>query len=195
MRLGYMLPLIDTGGAPEVVRELGQTAEGLGFDYLATPDHVLGVNRASRPDWGNRNTSEDYFHDPFVLFAFLASATRTIHFSTEVLILAQRQAALVAKQAASLDVLSGGRFRLGIGWNQVEFTALNENFRNRGRRSEEQVQVMRALWAAPHVSLKGAWHTIEDAGINPLPTKRTVPLWFGGHDPRTLERIARAGDG
>src|SRR5262249_12935786 len=141
MRLGYMLPLIDTGGAPEVVRELGQTAEGVGFDYRATPDPVLGVNPASRPAWGHTTTSADYFHDRFVLFSFLAGVTREIHFSTEVLILAQRQAALVAKQAASLDVLSGGRFRLGvgIGWNQVEFTALNENFRNRGRRSEEQV--------------------------------------------------------
>ena len=197
MKLGYMLPLIDTGGAPEVVRELGQTAESLGYDYLATPDHVLGVNKASRPDWGNRNTSEDYFHDPFVLFSFLAGVTRKIHFSTEVLILAQRQAALVAKQAASLDVLSGGRFRLGvgIGWNPVEFTALNENFGNRGRRSEEQVKVMRALWAEAHVSFEGEWHRIEDAGINPLPLARRVPVWFGGHDARAIERIARAGDG
>lgn len=197
MKLGYMLPLVDTGGAPDVVRELGATAEGLGYDYLATPDHVLGVNKASRPDWGNRNTSEDYFHDPFVLFAYLAGVTRKINFSTEVLILAQRQAALVAKQAASLDVLSGGRFRLGvgIGWNQVEFTALNENFKDRGRRSEEQVKVMRALWAEPHVTFQGKWHTVEDAGINPLPIARSVPVWFGGHDERALERIARAGDG
>jgi probable F420-dependent oxidoreductase len=197
MKLGVTLPLIDIGGEPAVVREFAETAEALGYDFLGTPDHVLGVNKASRPDWGNRNTSEDYFHDPFVLFAFLAGLTRKIHFSTEVLILAQRQAALVAKQAASLDVLSGGRFRLGvgIGWNPVEFTALNENFKNRGRRSEEQVKVMRALWAEPHVSFKGEWHTIEDAGINPLPLDRRVPVWFGGHDERALQRIARHGDG
>jgi len=197
MKLGYMLPLIDTGGAPDVVRELGETAEQLCLDFLATPDHVLGVNKASRPDWGNRNTSADYFHDPFVLFGFLAGVTKKIGFSTEVLILAQRQTALVAKQAASLDVLSNGRFRLGvgIGWNPVEFTALNENFKNRGKRSEEQVKVMRALWAEPHVSFKGEWHTIEDAGINPLPITRRVPVWFGGHDERALERIAKHGDG
>ena len=104
------------------------------------------------------------------------------------LILAQRQAVLVAKQAASLDVLCGGRFRLGVGvgWNEVEFVGLNENFHNRGRRSEEQVQVMQALWAEPHVTFKGKWHTIEDAGINPLPASGRVPVWFGGHHEQTL---------
>ena len=113
------------------------------------------------------------------------------------LILAQRQAVLVAKQAASLDVLCGGRFRLGVGvgWNPVEFTGLNENFSNRGRRSAEQVQVMQALWAEPHVTFKGRWHTIEDAGINPLPVNRRIPVWFGGNVEQTLERIARIGDG
>jgi probable F420-dependent oxidoreductase len=197
MKLGVTLPLIDIGGEPAVVREFAETAESLGYDFLGTPDHVLGVNKASRPDWGDRNTSADLFHDPFVLFGFLSGVTRRIHFSTEVLILAQRQTALVAKQAASLDVLSGGRFRLGvgIGWNQAEFTALNEDFKNRGRRSEEQVEVMRALWAEPHVTFKGEWHTIEDAGINPLPLTGRVPIWFGGHDERTLQRIAKHGDG
>jgi probable F420-dependent oxidoreductase len=114
-----------------------------------------------------------------------------------VLILAQRQTVLVAKQAACLDVLSGGRFRLGIGvgWNEVEFVGLNENFHNRGRRSEEQVEVMKALWAQPHVSFKGRWHTIEDAGINPLPTGRKIPLWYGGHADVTLRRCAKWGDG
>jgi len=112
------------------------------------------------------------------------------------LILAQRQTVLVAKQAACLDVLSGGRFRLGIGvgWNEVEFVGLNENFRNRGRRSEEQVEVMQALWARPHVTFKGKWHTIEDAGINPRP-KGKIPLWFGGHADVTLRRTAKWGDG
>src|SRR5438128_6469794 len=171
MKLGVALPLVDIGGDPAVVRDFAQAAEALGYDHLMTPDHVLGVNVASRPDWGRRNTSKDLFHDPFVLFGFLAGCTGRIGFSTQVLILPQRQTALVAKQAASLDVLSGGRFRLGIGigWNPVEFVGLNENFKNRGRRQEEQVRVMKALWAEPHVKLEGQWHTIEDAGINPLP--------------------------
>ncbi len=178
MKLGVALPFIDVavGGDPAAIREFAQTAEEIGYQDLAAPDHVLGVNVASRPDWGDRNTSADLFHDPFALFGFLAACTRNIEFSTQVLILAQRQAVLVAKQAASLDVLCGGRFRLGVGvgWNPVEFVGLNENFRNRGRRSEEQVEVMQALWAEPHVTFAGRYHTIEVAGINPLPTRRTT---------------------
>ena len=153
MKLGVALPLIDVavGGDPAAIRDFAQAAEEIGYQDLAAPDHVLGVNVASRPDWGDRNTSADLFHDPFVLFGFLAGCTQAIEFSTQVLILAQRQAVLVAKQAASLDMLCGGRFRLGIGvgWNPVEFTGLNENFHNRGRRSEEQVEVMKALWTWP----------------------------------------------
>jgi probable F420-dependent oxidoreductase len=199
MKLGVALPFIDVavGGNPAAIREFAQTAEEIGYQDLAAPDHVLGVNIASRPDWGDRNTSADLFHDPFVLFGFLAACTRNIEFSTQVLILAQRQALLVAKQAASLDVLCGGRFRLGVGvgWNPVEFVGLNENFRNRGRRSEEQVEVMQALWAEPHVTFAGKYHTIEDAGINPLPTHRRVPIWFGGHADATMERVVKWGDG
>ncbi len=197
MKLGITLPLRDLGGDPDTVRTFAQAAEAAGYDDLAAPDHVLGVNAASRPDWGERNTSADLFHDPFVLFGFLSACTTKIGFSTQVLILPQRQTVLVAKQAACLDVLSGGRFRLGIGigWNEVEFVGLNEDFHNRGKRSEEQVQVMQALWAAPHVTFKGRWHTIDDAGINPLPTRRRVPVWFGGHHDATLRRIAKWGDG
>jgi probable F420-dependent oxidoreductase len=198
MRLGVMMPLTDIGGEPGVVREFAQAAEEIGYTNLGLPDHVLGVNVASRPDWRDRNTSADLFHDPFVCFGFLAGVCRpSTEFSTQVLILAQRQAVLVAKQAASLDVLCGGRFRLGVGvgWNPVEFTGLNEDFSNRGRRSAEQVQVMQALWAEPHVTFKGRWHTIEDAGINPLPVNRRIPVWFGGNVQQTLERIARIGDG
>jgi probable F420-dependent oxidoreductase len=132
-----------------------------------------------------------------VLFGYLAGVAPKLGFSTGVLILPQRQTVLVAKQAACLDVLCGGRFRLGIGvgWNEVEFTGLNENFHNRGRRSEEQVQVMQKLWAEPYVTFKGRWHTIEDAGINPRPASGKVPVWFGGHHDRTIERIAKYGDG
>jgi probable F420-dependent oxidoreductase len=197
MRLGISLPLIDIQGDPATVRDFAQAAEALGYDHLGAPDHVLGVNVASRPDWGARNTSKDFFHDPFVMFGFLSACTKRIEFSTQVMILAQRQTALVAKQAASLDVLSGGRFRfgIGVGWNPVEYVGLNENFHNRGKRSEEQVQVLRALWSERHVTFKGQWHTIDDAGINPLPTRKTIPLWFGGHEDVTLRRIARWGDG
>jgi probable F420-dependent oxidoreductase len=197
MQLGVSLPLVDIGGDPATVRDFAQLAEAEGYDHLMLADHVLGVNAATRPDWGARNTSADLFHDPFVAFGFLAGVTKKIGFSTQVLILAQRQAVLVAKQAASLDVLCGGRFRLGVGvgWNEVEFIGLNENFHNRGKRSEEQVQVMQALWAAPHVTFRGKWHTIEDAGINPLPIHRKIPVWFGGHMDVTLRRIAKWGDG
>ena len=196
MQLGTLLPLGDIGGDPGVVREYAQTSEAIGYDFVEAPDHVLGVNAASRPGW-DRNTSADLFHDPFVLFGFLAGCTTKLGFSTGVLILPQRQTVLVAKQAACLDVLCGGRFRLGVGvgWNEVEYTGLNENFHNRGRRSEEQVQVIQKLWANPHVIFKGKWHTIEDAGINPLPASRKVEVWFGGHHERTLPRIAKWGDG
>ena len=196
MQLGTLLPLGDIGGDPAVVREYAQTAEAIGYHFVEAPDHVLGVNAASRPGW-DRNSSEDLFHDPFVLFGYLAGCTQKLGFSTGVLILPQRQTVLVAKQAACLDALCDGRFRLGIGvgWNEVEFTGLNENFHNRGRRSEEQMEVMQKLWAEPHVSFKGRWHKIEDAGINPLPASGKVPVWFGGHHERTLPRIAKMGDG
>ncbi len=196
MQLGTLLPLGDIGGDPAVLRDYAEAAAEIGYDFIEAPDHVLGVNPASRPGW-DRNTSADLFHDPFVLFGYLAGCVPRLGFSTGVLILPQRQAALVAKQAACLDVLCGGRFRLGVGvgWNEAEFVALNENFHNRGRRSEEQVQVMQALWAEDHVTFKGRWHTIDDAGINPRPKSGKVPLWFGGHHERTLERIAKYGDG
>jgi len=199
MKLGVALPVIDAdvGGNPAALVEFAQAAEEVGYQDLSAPDHVLGVNVASRPDWGDRNTSADLFHDPFVLFAFLTGCTKKVEFSTQVLILAQRQAVLVAKQAASLDVLCGGRFRLGVGvgWNPVEFTGLNEDFHNRGRRSEEQVEVMQALWAQPHVTFKGRYHTIDDAGINSLPPGRRIPIWFGGHADVTLHRVVKWGDG
>ena len=198
MQLGALIPMTDLDGDPATVRDFAQAMEALGYDFLEAPDHVLGVNVASRPDWEKgRNTSADLFHDPFVLFGFLAGCTTKLGFSTGVLILAQRQTVLVAKQAASLAVLCGERFRLGVGvgWNEAEFVGLNENFHNRGRRSEEQVQVMQRLWAEPHVTFRGKWHTIEDAGINPRPRSGRVPVWFGGHHEHTLERVAKLGDG
>ena len=197
MKLGVNLPITDIGGDPEIIRDISQQAEELGYSHLSAADHVLGVNAANIPGWGNRNTSDDCFHDPFVLFGFLAACTKDIEFSTQVLVLPQRQAALVAKQAACLDILSKGRFRLGVGvgWNEAEFLALNENFNNRGKRSAEQVELLRQFWKQSHVTYAGEWHHVEDVGINPLPLDREIPIWFGGHQDVTLRRIAKYGNG
>ncbi|MGA8549684.1 MAG: LLM class flavin-dependent oxidoreductase, partial [Stellaceae bacterium] len=146
MQLGCSLPVGDIGAGAAVLRDYAQAAEGQGFTHLIAPDHVLGANPAADHGGTRVGTTATAYHDPFVLFGFLAGCTGKIGFAVGVLILAQRQAVLVAKQAASLDVLCGGRFRLGIGvgWNEVEFIGLNEDFHNRGKRSAEQVRVMQA---------------------------------------------------
>jgi probable F420-dependent oxidoreductase len=197
MQLGALVPFGDTGGDPSLVRDFALSLEAMGYDFLEAPDHVLGSNPGPAAADPRAVVADSLYHDPFVLLGFLAAATTKLAFSTGVLIVAQRQTALVAKQAACLDVLSGGRFRLGIGvgWNPVEFTGLNENFHNRGRRSEEQAQVMQALWAQQYVTFKGKYHTLEDAGINPRPASGKLPLWYGGHHEHTLPRIAKWGDG
>ena len=180
MQLGALVPFHDIGGDPDTVREYAQGLEAACYDFLEAPDHVLGVNATSRPGWDpDRNTSSDLLHDPFVLLSYVSGVAPKLAVSTGVLIMAQRQTVLIAKQAACLDVLCKGRFRLGIGigWNEVEFVGLNENFRNPGRRSEEQVAVMRALWKEEHVTFKGKYHTIDDAGINPRPTAGDLPVW------------------
>jgi len=196
MKLGIAIPQTDIGSDPLVIRDFAQAAEATGYQHLATFDHVLGVNVASRPDWVGPDTSM-CVHDPFALLGYLAGQTTRIELSPQVLILPQRQTALVAKQAASVDVLCGGRLRLGvgIGWNSVEYVGLGENYHNRGKRSEEQVAVMKALWADPQVTFKGTWHNIPDAGINPLPPRRSIPVWFGGGADVVLRRVARLGDG
>ena len=197
MQLGCSLPVADIGTGPDAVRDYAQAAEGLGFAHLVAPDHVLGANPAADQSGRRVGTTASAYHDPFVLFGFLAGCTSRIGFAVGVLILAQRQAALVAKQAASLDVLCGGRFRLGIGvgWNEVEFIGLNEDFHTRGRRSAEQVRLMQALWREPHVDFAGEFHRIPDAGINPRPGSGRVPIWYGGHAEATFRRCARWGDG
>jgi probable F420-dependent oxidoreductase len=197
LQLGVSLPQTDIGGDPLVVKEFATTAEALGFSHLATYDHVVGINPQSRPEWRGPYTSGDCFHDTFALFGFLAACTQSIELSTHVLILSQRQTVLVARQAASVDVLSGGRLRLGIGvgWNPVEYVALNETFNNRGKRSEEQAAVLRALWTDQHVNFKGKWHDIPDVGLNPMPIQRPIPLWFGGNIEYVASRIAQHGDG
>jgi probable F420-dependent oxidoreductase len=169
----------------------------MGFTHMHAYDHVLGANPERLGDWSGPYTFKHPFLEPFVLFSYLAGLTHKIEFVTGILILPQRQTALVAKQAATLDVLCQGRLRLGcgIGWNEVEYTALGENFHDRGRRMEEQVKLLRLLWTQPLVKFEGRWHNIPDAGINPIPVQRPIPIWFGGRDERVLERMARLGDG
>lgn len=197
MKLGVTFPQNIIGGEVSTVRDFAQTAEGLGYSHIVAYDHVLGVNPAGYPNWQGPYTSQDLFHDPFTLFSYIAAITERIELSPQIVILPQRQTVLVAKQAASLDYLSNGRLRLGvgIGWNPVEYTGLGKNFRNRGKRSEEQITVMKALWADPHVTFEGKYHTIPDAGINPLPVQQPLPVWLGGGVDATLDRIGRLGDG
>ena len=197
MKIGVVLPQTEIGSDPQVIADYATRAEALGYDHIIAYDHVLGANTASRPDWRGPYTSASMFHEPLVLYSYLAGLTSTIEFVTAVIILPQRQTALLAKQAACLDVLSGGRLRIGIGtgWNEVEYEALGENFHNRGKRSEEQIDVMRKLWADEHVTYDGRWHKITDAGLNPLPQARRIPVWFGGMAPQVLERVGSIGDG
>ena len=197
MQLGVVFPQTEIGADPAAVRDYAQAAEALGYRYLLVYDHLLGANAGSRPGWRGAYRHTDMFHEPFVLFGYLAGLTEKIEFVTGVLILGQRQTALVAKQAAEVDVLAGGRLRLGIGigWNAVEYEALGEDFHNRGLRSEEQIEVLRALRTQELVTFDGRWHKITDAGLNPMPVQRPIPIWFGGMDDRVLRRTARMGDG
>jgi probable F420-dependent oxidoreductase len=196
MQLGASIAVGDLGAGPAAMRDYAQTAEGLGFDYLVAPDHVLGIDPAKIAA-GQRGSNATAYHDPFVLFGFLAGVTKKIGFAAGVLILAQRQAALVAKQAASLDALCEGRFRLGVGvgWNEVEFQGLGMDFHTRGVRSAEQVRFMQALWAKEGVTFNGKYHELTDGGINPRPKSGKVEVWFGGHAEQTLTRVAKYGDG
>ena len=197
MKIGLVYPQTEYGNDPQAIKDYAQMAEDLGFSHILVYDHVLGANPDRPGGWQGPYTDKTPFQEPFVLFAFMAAVTARVQFTTGILILPQRQTALVAKQSASLDVLSGGRLRLGvgIGWNEVEYTALNEDFHTRGKRVEEQVQVLRKLWTEPLVDYAGRWHTIPDAGLNPLPVQRPIPIWFGGHAEPVLERTARLGDG
>ena len=197
MQIGAVFPQTEIGADYGAARDYAQAAESLGYDHLVAFDHVIGANAGSRPGWSGAYRHTDMFHEPFVLFGFLAGVTQSIGFFTGIIILPQRQTTLVAKQAATVDVLSNGRLRLGIGtgWNAVEYEALGENFHNRGRRSEEQIEVLRALWTNDLVTYEGRWHKITDAGLNPLPIQRPIPIWFGGRADQVLKRVARMGDG
>ncbi len=197
MQIGVVYPQIELGGDPEAVRRIGRATEELGFDHLLAYDHVLGAVHEDRvPALVGPYTERDPFHDPLVMFAHLAAMTERIGFVTGVLILPQRQTALVARQAADVDLLSGGRLRLGvgIGWNYVEYEALGQDFRTRGAREEEQIALLRRLWAEPVVEFTGRFDGVDRASIKPKPT-RPIPIWLGGYGDAAYQRAARVGDG
>lgn len=197
MQIGVVYPQIELGGSPDAVRAYGRAAEELGFDHLLAYDHVLGAVHADRqPPLTGPYTEHDPFHDPLVLFAYLAGMTTTLGFVTGVLILPQRQTALVARQVADLDLLSGGRFRLGVGvgWNYVEYDALGQDFHTRGKREEEQIELLRRLWSEPVVDFAGRFDRVERAGAHPRPAA-PVPIWLGGYGGKAFERAVRVGDG
>ena len=195
MQIGVTFPQTEIGADPAVIRDYAQAAQGMGYRHLVAFDHVLGADTTHRPGWRGY-THRQMFHEPFVLFGYLAALTH-LEFVPAVIILPQRQTALVAKQAAEVDVLTGGKLRLGIGvgWNPVEYEALGMNFQARGRVVEEQIEVMRLLWSQEVVSYKGQYHTITEAGLNPLPIRRSIPIWLGGNADVLLRRVARIGDG
>jgi probable F420-dependent oxidoreductase len=197
MQLGLVYPQTEYPPDPSAIRDYAQTAEALSFTHVLAYDHVLGANPDRPGGWRGPYTYHDPFIEPFLLFTYMAAATTRLGFIPGVLILPQRETALVAKQAATLDVLCGGRLRLGVGvgWNEVEYVALGQNFHTRGQRQEEQIEVLRLLWTQELVTYKGRWHDIPDAGLNPVPVQRPIPLWFGGHADVVLRRVARLGDG
>ncbi len=196
MRIGVVFPQTELGGDPGAVRAYGQRVEELGFTHILAYDHVLGADPEVHRGWRGPYDVHTTFHEPFVMFGYLAAVTG-LELVTGVIILPQRQTALVAKQAAEVDLLTEGRFRLGIGlgWNAVEYEALGENMGNRGRRSEEQVEVLRRLWTEQTVTFEGKYHTITGAGLAPMPVQRPIPVWFGAATEWALERAGRLADG
>jgi probable F420-dependent oxidoreductase len=197
MEIGVVYPQIELGGDPAAVRRIGRAVEDLGFDHLLAYDHVLGAVHADRtPQLTGLYTEHDPFHDPFVMFAYLAGITDRIGFATGILVLPQRQTALVARQAADVDLLSGGRLRLGVGvgWSHVEYEALGQDFRTRGARQEEQIELLRRLWTEPVVDFSGRFDRVNRAALVPKPA-RPISIWLGGSGERAFDRAARLADG
>ena len=197
MQIGAIFPTTEIGNDPVVIRDWAQAAEALGYEHIVAFDHVLGGPHEDRePKLMGPYTEKDAFHEPIALFGYLAGVTRSIELATGIIILPQRQAVLFAKQAAEIDLLSGGRLRVGVGtgWNYLEYQALGVPFEERGKRFDEQVEVLRELWRAPLVDFDGDYHRIDRAGLLPLPG-REIPIWFGAVSPIPLRRALRLGDG
>ena len=197
MQYGVVFPQTEIGADPGGVKAYAQAVQQLGYEHLMVYDHVLGADTASRPGWSGPYHAGSMFHEPMVLFGYLAAVAPGLELVPAVIILAQRQTALVAKQAAEVDVLTKGRFRLGvgIGWNEVEYEALGMNFRDRGRRFEEQIELLRRLWTEPVITFEGKYHRVSAAGLNPLPVQRPIPIWIGGSAETAIKRAAQTADG
>lgn len=196
MKVGLIYPQTELHGDPAAVREIALAAESMGFDYILAYDHVLGASHDREPKLTGPYTEHQPFHDPLAMFAYAAAITERIEFATGVLILPQRQTALVARQAADVDLLSGGRLTLGVGtgWNYVEYDALGQDFATRGKRLDEQIVLLRRLWSEPLLSFDGAFDKADRVALNPRPARR-IPILFGGFADIALRRAARLGDG
>lgn len=197
VKYGVVFPQLDIGTDLGEIRAYASAVEGMGFGHLVAYDHVLGADPSKHPGWRGFYDSRDQFHEPFVLFGFMAGIC-SLELGTAILVLPQRQTALVAKQAAELDILTGGRFRLGvgIGWNEVEYQALSVPFADRGRRIEEQVELLRRFWTEESLSYSGRYHSVTGAGMAPAPLQRPIPIWMGANVASpALERVGRMADG
>lgn len=197
VQMGAFFPTRDMPADRVAIRDWAQAAEAIGFDFVEVPDHVLGADRAALPDFEGPYDVDDSFHETFVTLAYIAAVTERVGLASGVLILPQRQTALVAKQAAQLDVVSGGRLRLGIGvgWNSVEYEALGQDWQIRGRRQAEQIELMNQLWTNRTVTFDGVFDRVHHAGLNPLPIQQPIPIWFGGGVEPVLRRAAKYGQG
>jgi probable F420-dependent oxidoreductase len=196
MQVGVVLPQTEIGATADSLRTYAQEVESLGFDHVLAYDHVLGADPVVHEGWRGPYDIDTNFHEPFVLFGFIAGCT-SLACVSGIVILPQRQTALVAKQAAEVDLLTNGTFRLGvgIGWNHVEYEALGQSFASRGRRIEEQVGVLRRLWTTRSVTVSGEFDTIRGAGLSPMPLQQPIPIWFGATSPPALRRAGRLADG
>lgn len=197
MRVGVVFPQTELAGDPGAVRAYGQQVEELGYTHILAYDHVVGADPAVHTGWGGPYDVDTTFHEPLVLFGYLAGITSSVELVTGVIILPQRQTTLVAKQAAEVDLLSTGRLRLGIGigWNAVEYEALGESFTDRGKRSAEQIELLRRLWQERSVTFDGSYHRVTGAGLAPLPVQRPIPVWIGSASAAGYRRAGRLADG
>jgi probable F420-dependent oxidoreductase len=197
MRIGVVLPQTEIGADAGAVRAYGQRVEELGFSHVLAYDHVVGADPAVHTGWNGPYDIDTTFHEPLVTFGFLAAVTTSLELVTGVIILPQRQSVLVAKQAAEVDLLSGGRLRfgVGIGWNAVEYEALGADFTTRAKKLEEQIELMRRLWTQRSVTYEGKFDRVTGAGLAPLPVQRPIPVWIGARSPRAYRRAGRLADG